>query len=593
MILSTNIKRLLGATVLVALIGGYGLSKANSGTNSSEQASSISSHWSSLDSNLPQSIQQNNAFRDAVMHFVKQAASNYVNHVETPKEPALDKKWFNGGHPIVNWAMAVSLYQQGQLVGQGHMNTKTLSGGLAAITLDACKQAHLEANSLNNTRIKVTFYYPPDSRQYSFVDNGDKSAEWAGNVVPIRLMDTASLTSHILAEKAYLLRMIDPDTHSLFKGYHAKTDVRSTRLRTIYTASSLFTLLKINDELPDPAIQAQIEPMANFLLMMQETDGKNKGAFHYSYNKETQQKENRFVVGTASKTIFTLLVLYDKTHNEKYLNAAKLAGNWLMTKVDANGHVSPVLSMTKKKQWKQETKQSFLYSGQVLSALSRLYHVTNDKAYYKAATSIAKQFVAAVKKQGPFVGDDFRTPNSVSTSWLVMSLLDYAKINNEPIYRHTITRCAQELLIRQASDADDAFNNGRVVDLISASGNGWVNEVMTVLYPFCQAKHMPGCEGYRQFILHSSRWLMQNVYTSTNSIMVKNPAIADGGAIPNFLNDVVRTDAVCHGGNSLVGLLNIVGKQEQTLVVLPEMSLDEVLGLLGIGQFSEICIQQT
>jgi len=583
--------------IVLLLILEYGFSKTAKATNNTN--TNTHTHITTemtVVSSLPMSTQQNNAFRDASMEFVKKAAVNYIHQQPIKKDIALDKKWFNGGHPIVNWAMEVVLYDQGKRVGDGHLNSKSLSEGLATATYQALKEAHVMQNAnanINNLRFRINFYYPPDSRQYSFIDQNKDShqaVEWVGNVVPVRQMDTKLIKTRILAEKAYLLRMIDPDVHALFKEYYAKTDKRSERLRTIYTASSLFTLLKINDVFPDSAIQAQIKPMADFLLMMQETSGSNKGAFHYSYNKKTRQKENRFVVGTASKTIFTLLILYDKTHDVRYLNAAKLAGDWLVTKVDIQGHVNPVLSL-ENKHWEQVKKQSFLYSGQVLSALSRLYHVTKNKMYYDTATQIAKQFLASVSKQGPFVGDDFRTPNSVSTSWLVMSLLDYAKIvkaQNASIYRDTITRCARELIIRQANDSDDVFNQGRVVDLISASGNGWVNEVMTNLYPYCQANHMSDCESYRQFILNSSRWLMQNVYTSVNSIQVKNPAVADGGAIPNFLNDIVRTDAVCHGGNSLVGLLNMVGPEETTFILLPEMSLDEVLGLLGIGRFPEL-----
>ena len=383
--------------------------------------------------------------------------------------------------------------------------------------------------------------------------------------------------------------MMDPERFAFFKRYNSRTDERDTDLRTIYTASSLFTLLEINSAFPDPVIENKIVPMGEFLLMMQEKSGENAGAFHYSYNKKTGSKDNRFVVGTASKTIFTLLLLHQRTADPKYLAAAVAAGNWLMTKVDANGRVNPVARYSKnKKTWIQLKKQSFLYSGQVLSALSRLYKATGNKAYYNKAELIANRFVTHVEKEGAFVGDDFRSPNSVSTSWMVMALTDYAKVNPAASYRRTITRCSAELLERQANDADDAFNNGRVVDLISASGNGWVNEVMTVLYPFCKKERMPGCDGYKQFIVSSSRWLMQNVYTPVNGYAVKNPANADGGAIPNFLGKIVRTDAVCHGGNSLVGLYKIAGPKVQVYKTLPEMPFEQVLTLLGIGQFPQI-----
>lgn len=571
--LNINIQRAIRILTCAALASGYSV---------------FANATPEVKTTLPVSIQQNNEFRDSVMHAVREAMVNEIAKKETKPDVSMDARWVNGGHPIINWAMQVSVYSEGKQVGEGHVNTKSLTNGLIKATHKAVVAANLNEEQWKKARLKVTFYYPPDSRQYSFVDDGKKSAEFIGNIVPVRVMDTDLIKRRILSEKAYLLRVMDPKMHAFFKDYNKQTDHRPEKLRTIYTASSLFTLLRVNSALPDPVIEENVKPIAEFLLMMQEHTGKNAGAFHYSYNKITRKKDNRFVVGTASKTIFTLLMLNEKTHDPKYLNAAKEAGNWLMTKVDEEGRVNPVVIRGKKK-WIQVKKQSFLYSGQVLSALSRLYHVTHDKAYYDKATLIAERFVKHVEKNGPFVGDDFRTPNSVSTSWMVMSLVDYAKINKAPIYRHTISRCAKELVARQANDRNDVFNLGRVVDLISASGNGWVNEVMTVLYPFCQAEKMPGCGSYHDFILNSSRWLMQNVYTPTNSITVKNPEAASGGAIPNFLANIVRTDAVCHGGNSLVGLLDMVGSKEQTLMVLPEMSIEEVLTLLGIGKFPEIC----
>jgi hypothetical protein len=82
---------------------------------------------------------------------------------------------------------------------------------------------------------------------------------------------------------------------------------------------------------------------------------------------------------------------------------------------------------------------------------------------------------------------------------------------------------------------------------------------------------------------------MQNVYVPANSFDLKDPAMALGGPIPNFLGVMMRTDVICHGGNSLVELYKMIGPQEKTYIVLPEMSMDEVLGLLCIGRFPEIC----
>ncbi len=535
-------------------------------------------------------LQQNDAFRRDVLQFVQKKATD--NKEDKKEDKQLDLKWFNGGSPtfyLIHWSAQVSIYSNGSEVGTGKAIKTSLSQTLNDATESALQNAHLTPEQLKKARFKVTFYYPPDARQYTMINGVNENQVWEliGNVIPVRQMDTALVKSRIQAEKNYLLRMMDPETHAFFKRYNADQDLREPKLRTIYTASTLYTLLKVNSLFPDPLIQQQIKPMVNFILMMQEHSGNNKGAFHYSYDKPTGRKdilfgEGRFVVGTASKAIFTLLLLYDQTHNQKYLNAAKAAGNWLVKKVDKKGHVNPVIERLNGK-IVQKTKQSFLYSGQVLSALSRLYAVTDDKAYYNTATDIANRVVDAVQKNGAFVGDAYRAPNSVTTSWVVMSLVDYAKINPAPIYRDTITRCANELVNHQIQAPWDAFNEGRLMDIITTSGNGWVNEVMTVFYPFCKAQKMSGCSAYKRFVIHSSRWLAQNVYTPENMFAIKNPAMAEGGVMRNFADAAVRTDAVCHGLNSLVGLLNIMGTENQALQFLPERPIDEVIGLLEMG----------
>lgn len=545
------------------------------------------------------SIQQNDAFRRDIMLFAEKILQSRESEED---EKNLDTKWFNGGSPsfyLIRWSTKITLYSQGKKVASGMASSSSLSKTLKKSMHSALQEA--DPKSLKNIYMKVTFYYPPDARQYSMIsevgklDNHGLPNELIGNIVPVRQFDTALVKKRIHAETAYLLRMIHPEVHGFFKKYDAKNDFREKKIRTIYTASSLYTLLKVQEIMPNSAVEKQIEPIANFLLSMQNLKGENAGAFHYSYDEATGKKdlqfpEGRFVVGTSSKTIFTLLKLYQKTHDVKYLNSAKQAGDWLVTRIKANGNISPV-SVHINGKLINKTRQSFLYSGQVLSALSRLYGVTHDKSYYDKATLLAQHMLNYVQNKSPFLGDDYRAPNSVSTSWVVMALIDYVKVNpsvkTNNMYKKIITRCADELVYHQIRAPWDAFNDGRLMDIITTSGNGWVNEVMTELYPVCQSNKMQNCKKYREFIINSSRWLVQNVYTSSNSYALKNPTMADGGVIRNFAEHSVRTDAVCHGLNSLVGLLAITGTDNQELLFLPEMPFDEVLGLLEMSRNAE------
>lgn len=524
-------------------------------------------------------------FRDDVVHYVRDTAEN-----KKVDDKHLDNRWFYDSNDLtpgqLHWAVCVMVYANGQVVGQGQASEKMLSDTLKTATIKAIKT--VKNKNRVQAQFKIIFYSPPDFHPTMMVGR-DVTAELIGNIVPIRHMDTVLIQQRIQAEKKYLLRIIDPKTHALFKLYKAETDQRETIFRTIYTASTLYTLLRVNAISPDPAIEKNIRPMADFLLRMQEKTGDNAGAFHYSYNTKTHKTDHRFVVGTASKTIFTLLLLYDRTHDQKYLQSAEQAGIWLMKKVDAKGRVTPWIARQENQQWQQQTKESLLYSGQVLSALSRLYKITHNKRYHDVASNIAHRMVQHIQKNGLFVGDDYRQPNSVSTSWVLMSLIDYAQISpTEPQYEHIIAQLAKTLLTHQVHTPWDAYNDGRLVDIFTSSGNGWINEVITELYAFSPKPE------YRTFIINLSRWLVQNIYTSENSYQLKNPTMANGGAMRYFGELSVRTDAVCHGLNSLVGLMTLLSAEKIhsiNLLTLPEEPFDVTLSLLRVGSLPEPMLQ--
>ena len=64
---------------------------------------------------------------------------------------------------------------------------------------------------------------------------------------------------------------------------------------------------------------------------------------------------------------------------------------------------------------------------------------------------------------------------------------------------------------------------------------------------------------YAKSMNRGTRWLIQNIYSPENSYHIPNPLRAQGGSIRDSKEETVRTDAVCHGGNSLVGVLGLPG----------------------------------
>ena len=76
---------------------------------------------------------------------------------------------------------------------------------------------------------------------------------------------------------------------------------------------------------------------------------------------------------------------------------------------------------------------------------------------------------------------------------------------------------------------------------------------------------------------------MQNAYRKNNTYNIKNPERSIGGFALNYHNHVVRTDAVCHGTNSLLYLLKITGNAPQVFIDIKEQPLFEILPMIRAG----------
>ena len=492
-------------------------------------------------------------FRDAVIGYVRADADAYLAGTPAPSmQPA---EFDHSGR----WSVEVAVYLDGTLRGLGQSRADHLSGALHASTVTALSgETFLTPRDLMRARFVVTFVYPP-RRAASIVEYHGRGLELMGDVVPLRELDRSMVEDDLERAKRYLLRIMDGKLHGFPKTDDAATDTAEDRLRTIYTASSLYTLLKLDTWKPDPAIQQQILPIARYLLSMQCLEGPCRGAFYYSYFPAEDRREPRFVVGTASKTVFTLLELWRRTQDEQYLASARLAGDWLTTMVNPDGSLSAAIEY-KEGSWSTERRFSLLYSGQVLSALSRLYTATRDERYRNAAGRIASLCrTKMASANGHVLGDDFREANSVSTSWVAKAMFDYSRIDGDPSDHDVVYRALNAVLAHQVDTPWDPYVDGSIYDAPSSSGTGWINEVLTDVYQLCREDGRADCDRYRLAMLHASRWLLQRTYSEANAFNARNPAHAAGGAIRSYGETIIRTDAVCHGSNSLLELLSMAG----------------------------------
>jgi hypothetical protein len=523
------------------------------------------------------------AFRDDVIGYARAAAQHTLLGAAQPDAQTLQQRW-DTQYRQTRWSVTATLYHRGASIGEGAASAPRLAQSIEqaiARALPAIELSGFGGGDLPSMRIKLAFAYPPD-RTFAVIEQNGRGLELLGDRIALRQLDTTLVDAQIAAGQRYLLGAMHPELHGFAKKYDAARDRRSTVLRTVYSASGLYTLLQVERYRHDPELEPHFRPIAAFLLSMQKSEGENAGAFYYAYDAATQEKTCRLVVGTAAKSIFALLELHRVYADATYLTAAQRAGNWLIEMIEPDGHVASEANCTLG-EWHYRRRHSLLYAGQVLSALSRLAAATGEQRYRDGADRIAHYMTAAVAEQGAWLGDEFRAANSISTSWVTMALIDYAKINRAPIYRELIQQTAAAILARQIRAGDDAYNHGRYLDTMTSSGNGWVNEVMGELYRFCRAENLSDCGAYREAMILSGRWLLQSAYTPASRYALSNPGRAEGGFARSFVQRSVRTDAVCHGVNSLIALMRSVEPEQKILLTLPERSFEETLGLLRIG----------
>ena len=431
----------------------------------------------------------------------------------------------------------------------------------------------LTEEDIEKTRFLVTFSYSPDE-SFSFIEHNKQGKELQKDLVIIRSLDKKLIEEKIGQGKEFLFRANHKEENGFYKKYDTLNDDFGNRLHTVYSASIIYTFLKIYDFDKDERILEQIPEWTDFLLSMQNKTEKEYGAFHYSFYFESQEKELKFVVGTAALSIFTLLDLYEREGDSKYLEAAKLGGDWLLTMQKENGSMQSYKRYLEGK-WFNSKKESLLYNGQVLSALSRLYNETGDKRYFDSAQKIAQRFVDKIEKEGCYLGDDYRIKNPISSAWAIMSLLDFYQVKPDDHYENLIFKCSGELLQRQSQNTDNPLSYGSFSGAYSTSGNGWLAEVMMEMYYFCREQNRNDCNKYKDALTRVTMWLMQNTYSEENTFFLSEPEKAIGGLFWNYKERYVRTDSICHGLNAYVGIMNDL--EDDFLLLIPERSFEQVL----------------
>lgn len=511
-------------------------------------------------------------FRDLCIKFVRKVAENYFDGEATPYPEKLEIRG--------NWEPYLTLYHQGEIKGEGKGKNEILALALEEATKIAFndeRSENLIKQDLKEVRFLVKFLYPPN--QFSFIEYKGEGRELIGDLVAIRNLDKEIILEKIEQGKEFLYRMMDEEKKGFHKYYYALNDEFENRLHTVYSASIIYTFLYIYDLENDESILASLPDWGDFLLSMQNKGEENEsyGAFHYSYYLDTKEREKQFAVGTSALSIFTLLRLYELTNDLKYLESAKLAGDWLITMQEAAGTMKPYLKYSNG-QWLYGKKESLLYEGQVLSALSKLYQETQDKKYYDTAERIAQHFANKYEKEGGYIQGEYRKKNPISNSWVVMSLIDFYKVNQDERYQNIIFELSEKILANQKNETNDLLYCGGWGGAYSTSGMGWISEVMGETYRFCKEENRDDCNKYKDAVIRATRWIIQNTYSEENTFFLKNPERAIGGVFWNQSNKYIRTDSVCHALNGYIRIINDL--KAGLLLSIPEQPFEEILNEL-------------
>ncbi len=506
-------------------------------------------------------IPTNRDLRQSALDFVRQSLMTEGSAPKLSMEP-----------PKGPWTVTLKSYAPGQLVTSVQTRSAELGKALRQAVMGAQRAGLADPAAAQAARLVLQVSPKADTVIRAVEFHGSALEGLPSDRVAVRTIDQEMIRRKALDAKHYLLGIMDPVYGGFAKKYDALQDRTESRVRTIYSASALWTLLRLQDLEATPEMQAAINRVTDFLLSMQVSEGRHRGAFYYSKKIKTGIPQELLVVGTASKTIFTLLELRRRTGETRFLDAAVLAGDWLLSAQDEAGVVTSTYRL-KDGVWIPSTRFSTLYHGQVLSAFSRLYTVTRDERYRAGASKLAAMLIKRAQDQNYFLRDDYRlSGDPVPTSWGVMSLFDYHRTTDDAEARDTLLKLAASLMDRQHKDQEDIFNLGRFEGSTASSGNGWINEVFSEVYLYGQ-KHGWDPEPLNQIrvsILQVTRWLIQNTYSEANTYAVKNPSRAIGGLIRNYSEAAVRTDAVCHGVN---GYLNMLEEwPEGPLLDIPERS---------------------
>lgn len=338
----------------------------------------------------------------------------------------------------------------------------------------------------------------------------------------------------------------------------------------------------------------------DYLVRMQRPDG----SFHYYYNAAEDRFEQRtYNMVRHAGTTFSLLELYSRTRDIRYLDAGRRAVRFLETrfhsapggdamyvldydgkaKLGANGlalvaltelleldpksnarpkarRLANLILMLQRKDGSFHTRYrlrpndppgiaSLYYPGEAILALARLYDVTREKRLLVAASRGADSLIASQRAMDTFPAD----------AWLIQALEALYNIGHEKRYADHALALAAVMVGEQYTDADgDGYAGGfgpgppRVTAAASRA------EGLVAAYRLARSTGDARASSIAAALKASARFQLTQQFTSENNASARNPARAAGGFFEGSTEPRVRIDFVQHNISSLLGVAQLI-----------------------------------
>lgn len=259
-------------------------------------------------------------------------------------------------------------------------------------------------------------------------------------------------------------------------GFNVWFNPLSKSFSYVYTEISGYavtTLVYLYREFKDEIFLERAKLTGDWLLNIQDDSGAFPTAF---YRDDKERKPNEFVTFDIGMVTNSLVNLYRETNDEKYLNSAQKATDWLLQYIKNDGSIAAMVDQNGDIKDYDGTwsTQSGSFHCKLGIGLLNLFDLTKEKRYKKAAVDLCEYALTRQRKDGQFLtyGKQLGT-NLHPHSYSAEGLFVVGKYLGNEIFLESAQRAAKwsienaENGIAPRLKHDDNLNYNERVDILA------------------------------------------------------------------------------------------------------------------------------